>query len=196
MVFIPKHYRYHSYWYPDDEKRLDWYSISFDTIPLTEQQRYSLQTIPFDDEELALFRQITDDYTVNCKNIGLLYLFLGRVFQKMEHPPYRASNIVEAAKELIGENPSDSIPQIAEKCGVSESALYLQFQKSGEDTPNNIRQRTICERAVELLQSTGLPIEMISDELGFSSSSYFRKVLKKHFGKTPREIRNGGRFMP
>ena len=41
----------------------------------------------------------------------------------------------------------------------------------------------------ELVETTGLSVEEISNELQFSSSSYFRKILKKHLGKTPSEIR-------
>jgi transcriptional regulator GlxA family with amidase domain len=42
---------------------------------------------------------------------------------------------------------------------------------------------------VELLLTTNKKIEEISEMTGFSSGSYFRKVLKKHLGYTPREIR-------
>jgi len=47
----------------------------------------------------------------------------------------------------------------------------------------------LCKKSIDLLQTTDLPIEEISGMMGFSSSSYFRKVLKEHTGKTPHEIR-------
>ena len=56
-------------------------------------------------------------------------------------------------------------------------------------TPNTQRQIILCERAVELLTTTDRPIEEISTALGFSSSAYFRKVMREHTGMTPREIR-------
>ena len=41
---------------------------------------------------------------------------------------------------------------------------------------------------------TDKKIEEISSMLNFSSSSYFRKILKQHTGKTPREIRKNRGF--
>ena len=74
-------------------------------------------------------------------------------------------------------------------CSLSEPHLYYLFKKAGEVTPNEYRQKSLCDRAVELLITTDNSVEAISDMLGFSSSSYFRKILKKHTGKSPREIR-------
>ncbi len=55
--------------------------------------------------------------------------------------------------------------------------------------PNEYRQRRLCECGIELLISTDKNLEEIATLLDFSSGSYFRRVLKKHTGKTPREIR-------
>ena len=49
-------------------------------------------------------------------------------------------------------------------------------------------------KAVELLITTDMQVEEISSLLNFSSTSYFRKVLYKHTGKTPREIRRTSPF--
>ena len=47
---------------------------------------------------------------------------------------------------------------------------------------------------IDLLVTTDKKIEEIADMLNFSSGSYFRKVLKKHTGCTPREIRKSRAF--
>jgi len=43
--------------------------------------------------------------------------------------------------------------------------------------------------SVHLLTSTDLSPSQISDSLGFSSVSYFRKVLRQHTGQSPLQIR-------
>ena len=52
-----------------------------------------------------------------------------------------------------------------------------------------LRGQLLLERARDLLLSTDQPVESVSDELGFSSASYFRKKFKAHFGMTPGEMR-------
>ena len=70
-----------------------------------------------------------------------------------------------------------------------ETALYTAFRRVRNTTPNTQRQIILCERAVELLTTTDRPIEEISTQLGFSSSAYFRKIIRAHTGLTPRMIR-------
>ena len=56
-------------------------------------------------------------------------------------------------------------------------------------TPNEYRQIRLCEIGIELLSTTDKKVEEICNILHFSSSSYFRKILKKYTGCTPSEIR-------
>ena len=58
-------------------------------------------------------------------------------------------------------------------------------------TPNEMRQQIAVEMAVKLLITTEKSVQQISDKLGFSSTDYFRRILRKHTGKTPRQIRSG-----
>ena len=48
--------------------------------------------------------------------------------------------------------------------------------------------------AVNLLSTTNRPVQQISDAAGFSSTSYFRKLLRKYTGKTPLQIRKESLF--
>ena len=51
------------------------------------------------------------------------------------------------------------------------------------------KHRIQIELATSLLEATDLSVEEISDRLGFSSPAYFRAVLRKNGGKSPRDIR-------
>jgi AraC-like DNA-binding protein len=103
----------------------------------------------------------------------------GDVFQKVQRYLYK--------------NPNAPMEAVATFCNMSQSGLYNIFARCGWGTPNDLRQKMRAEKAVELLQTTDLSVETISDRLGFSSASYFRKILKKHTGKTPTAIRKEAR---
>ena len=99
--------------------------------------------------------------------------------------------LVEEIKKCIRENLDCSMCEIAKKSGMSEPYMYSLFKKCADITPNDYKQKILCEKGIELLLTTNKKVEEISEIMGFSSSSYFRKVLMKHTGKTPREIKKG-----
>jgi YesN/AraC family two-component response regulator len=49
------------------------------------------------------------------------------------------------------------------------------------------------EKATLLIIDTVIPIELISQKVGYSSSSYFGRLFKDNTGKTPLELRNNGK---
>ena len=96
--------------------------------------------------------------------------------------------VVNKASRFMEIDPHMPISEIARNCGMSESGLYAAFRQNGT-TPVDVRQRMLCEKAVTILLSTDMTVEGISEKLGFSTPAYFRRVLKKQLGKTPKEIR-------
>lgn len=189
IVFIPKKCRYHSYWSTDTDSRLEWNSLAFGLIPHRCNSDYILQKLSPDEKESALLREITDLMTVSCETIGKLYMFFASVSSKMKKTEIHDEVITEKAVELMRGNTKLKMNEIAKLCGISESGLYGSFKKYYHISPNEIRQKILCEKAEELLTTTNIPIDEISDLLGFSSASYFRKILNKHTGKTPTQIR-------
>ena len=102
--------------------------------------------------------------------------------------------ILDKATRYIFEHPNDRISAVAEHCNVSESGLYALFRKQLGKTPNDIRTEALCEKAVSLLTTTNKSVQEISDIVGFSSTSYFRKILRQQTGKTPLAIRKKAAF--
>lgn len=82
-----------------------------------------------------------------------------------------------------------NVSDVASFCKISNSELFLIFKEFAHETPNDVKNQILCKRAEILLITTDYSIEKISSDLGFSSSSYFRKILKKYLNKTPKEIR-------
>ncbi len=124
-----------------------------------------------------------------------MYRFFGEVSKQMHQTKKRYSNpVVEEAIRYITHNPNVRISQVATHCGISESGLYALFKKHTGQTPNECRLRVLCDQAITLLTTTNKSIQEISDTVGFSSTSYFRKILRKHTGKTPLAIRKDSLF--
>lgn len=188
-VFIPKGCRYESFWTPNENSRLEWDSIGFDYFPQADKGTYLLQKVEFDDRSTELLNSVTEQMKVTPHTIGKLYELLDILLPKMQRQVGSQDLITENAVKFMREYPFASMSEVATACNVSESRLYTVFKESQHLSPNEMRQKILCEKAEELLLSTGLSIEKISSDLQFSSSSYFRKILKKHLGKTPSEIR-------
>lgn len=187
VFYIPKGCRYHSYWRGED---CVFQSLGFAHLPRERKCPYALQVLHPSDEATALFSELADTDSVSAYSVGLLYTALGLMLPTMtvDHPQ-TYHPIPYAATQYMTEHLSAPMSEVAAACGISESALYQIFRRSLGKTPNAARQELCCRRAIDLLQTTDLSIEEISMQLGFSSSSYFRKVFHTVTGQTPRDFR-------
>lgn len=193
VFYIPKGLFYQSRWQGENGKDLEWYSFGFDICP--SNSTYGLQKIQCTDTAKALFEELCLEIPFTEKGIGRLYRFWGEIAETMEQTgqTYR-DPIVKRATSYISRNPSHRIAAVAQYCNVSESGLYALFRKHAGTTPNQVRLEAQCRRAVMLLTTTNLSVQEISDMVDFSSTSYFRKVLRKVTGKTPLQIRKDATF--
>jgi len=188
MFYIPKGCRYHSYWTPEGIVRFD--SIGFDYFPAPEGIHYPLQKLSYTQAAWDVFAPLSADKTVTPASIGILYTLLGLLHPTMERsaPEYK-NTLTDLALQQMNSDPNLSIGQIAVNCGVSEATLYNTFRRCLNKTPNAVRQEILCQKAAQLLITTSLSVEEVSRQCGFSSASYFRKVLFQITKKTPRQLR-------
>lgn len=192
VYYIPKGMRYHSYWNNNGENVI-WDSFSFDWLP--EEDSYPPQLLHLTAEEDMAFQKLTETVKkTDSATVGSFYLLLGSLVKKMtvleRNEP---SELFKIASEYLKNDPSLSVGDTAKLCGVSESGLYAEFHSFGT-TPIKFRLSNQIERAKELLVSTDLTVEEISDMCGFISVSYFYRVFKKITGKTTREVRSERRM--
>ena len=86
-------------------------------------------------------------------------------------------------------------------CGFNLAAFHLRpnvFNKLrdfGKTSPIEMKNKIKTERAVILLESTDDSVEKIIESLGFSSSAYFRKTVKRYTGMTPMKIRKNAKHI-
>lgn len=187
IFFIPSGCRYHSYW--SGENDIEFISLGFLFMPNFEKRYYPPQVIEKSDDAVALMHEIAVS-PLDCVNVGRLYTLSGMLIPRMVHGSMgKQSELVEKVRRLIALDPYRTVSELAKECTVSESTLYSTFKKHSRESIGEIRKGLLLEKAKELLVSTDTPIEEISARLRFSSSSYFRKCFKEHFGASPREMR-------
>ena len=180
--YIPMGLPYQSYWYGEGMVHLR--SCGFEMFP--EGGSYSLQKLT---KHLAdAVRAVPLVGKPDSTALGALFTMLGQAIPYMVGTKESAVCLWDGAMRYMASHLDCSIPEVARHCGVSESALYGAFKRHGS-TPNHARQKLLTDEAVRLLITTDSPVQEISDRLGFSSASYFRKVLATHTGQTPTQIR-------
>ena len=72
---------------------------------------------------------------------------------------------------------------------MSEPWFYVKFKKATGMTPIEFKNRIAINQACIMLINTDKSIEKISEELGFASADYFRRVFKKTVGISPLKYR-------
>ena len=193
IFYFPKGLKYQSQWFGENKENVIFYSFGFEFLPINKP--FVLQKINCTDTAKELFKDLCENIYNKEKSIGLLYHFFGEVANCMQQAKKPHINpTVEKAIEYINQNPNIKISQLARLCDVSESGIYLLFKKHTAKTPNDIRLEILCNKAVTLLTTTNKSIQEISDTLGFSSTSYFRKIFKEYTGKAPLQIRKKSAF--
>ena len=188
IFYIPKGFPYQSYWY--SENKIAFKSFGFDYFPESADKQYILQKIDATDCTLEKIKNIPINNQYDSRVLGDFYSFVALAVKEMVFDNSSNDKIIfEKSKRYMIENPDCKMSDVAKHCSLSESALYNVFRKEAKITPNILRQQILCEKAVLMLNTTDKSVQEISDSLGFSSTSYFRKILLKHTSKTPREIR-------
>lgn len=189
VFFIPKNISYQSFWFGDsDIELLSFGFLEFDT---KENLSINLQKIECDSATKSHIMNIpTEGNAVSCKALSIFYGVLAEIMPTMEYQSLtKNEQIIKKSKNYIMQNLNCTMSEVARVCYISEPYLYTIFKHELNTTPNEFRQSMLCEKGIELLTTTDKTVEEISGILNISSASYFRKILKKHTGKTPREIR-------
>lgn len=194
IFYIPKGVKYQSFWHGNEDECVILDSFGFDYFPNPETTGFTLQKIYCSDTASAILHEISGDMPVNCFTVGKLYTFLGIALDGMERESVHYKDITEVAIEYMQTHTQYHMEDVAAYCGISRTTLYEIFKKAFHKTPVEMRQQLLCEKASELLTTTDFSVEEISTQLNFSSSSYFRKIFKKHIGKSPLEVRKQSQF--
>ena len=82
-----------------------------------------------------------------------------------------------------------TVKSIAVGIGVSKSVLYKCFHETFQCTLGEYINQQRIDQSIKYLCNTQLSIDEISQQVGFSSASYFSKMFKKKMGIPPLKYR-------
>lgn len=188
VFYIPKGLKYYSQWFSENDRPIEFYSFGFEVSPINKS--YVLQKINCSEKAKIIFDELCQEIPITDKGIGKLYYFFGEIAETMKQTQKKyIDSTLEKAIEYVQDNSNCKISDVAKYCNVCTSEIYALFKKYLNKTPNDLRCEILCEKAVTLLTTTDKSVQEISDMLGFSSTSYFRKILYRYTNNTPRDIR-------
>lgn len=129
----------------------------------------------------------------NVYVLSQLYMILGLILEKstkINQPEHFLK-----AVSFINSNYKNSTLDIAAICseaGMSATHFRQLFRKYYQKTPIEYITSLRLEYARSLI-SNGVSIENATFESGFNDPKYFARVVKKHFGCTPRDLKTYGK---
>ena len=90
-------------------------------------------------------------------------------------------------------NPDLYASVLAEKFGFSEKYVYVMFKEQTGQSPASYIQQLRLEYAVRLVVDTNLPIQQISEKVGFVNIGTYNKAFKRAYGISSGQYREMAR---
>lgn len=200
IIYVPITSKYISKWYGQPDVSYISMHFSFESsYSYAKQYNYKIQKIvPSNFDKMRNdFEYAYNNYNGNeyqqLKSLGIFFNVISDIFPQLTTKKKKCfDERIENAIEYINKNYNKKIyiEELADMCNMSESNFYSCFKKATGMPPIEYKNRLCVKMSVRLLMNNSeKSIENISDELGFYSSVYFRRVFKKVTGKSPREYR-------
>ncbi len=122
------------------------------------------------------------------KALGIAMGYAGRKDWRLSSP--EMARVVKAL-DLIALNPEEphSCEALAGEAGLSPSRFRAVFKKATGSAPKAYLRGLRLRQASSLLISSELPVYMVAEECGFSSSFYFCRHFARHVGMPPSAFR-------
>lgn len=116
-------------------------------------------------------------------------LLKNNVDNKKKQPKW-VKELKEILQDQVDTNYTFSLKEFSEKLGINSSYLSRKFSEHFDNLKFGEYIRKIrIDKAIQLIQTTKLSLSEIAYLTGFSDSSHFNRIFKKHTGKNPSEIR-------
>jgi transcriptional regulator GlxA family with amidase domain len=82
-----------------------------------------------------------------------------------------------------------SLDMLAQSVSMEPHLLIKRFKAAYGVTPMKHLRHIRLQKALSLLHSTTLPLGEIAKRVGWRSGFYLSAEMKRHFGRTPRDLR-------
>lgn len=82
-----------------------------------------------------------------------------------------------------------SVTSLASALAISPRTLARRIQSATGVSPIKFIQRRKLMHAIQLIETTSMPIEAIAEKIGYQDGTALRKLVKREFGTTPGGLR-------
>lgn len=124
--------------------------------------------------------------------MGLLMIELLKHTDKLKQNELSSAHhyiLVEAMKYIDEHYQAASLYELAERLNQPHYAVSKQIKQATKYTFKELLMEKRLTKAKELLEKTDMPITKIIDEVGYDNVSYFYRIFKSKYGKTPKDYR-------
>ncbi|WP_201007865.1 response regulator transcription factor [Paenibacillus glycanilyticus] len=103
-----------------------------------------------------------------------------------------SNSVVQKSVQYMKENVEEDISRedVAAHVGLNPAYLSRLFKKETGQNLIDYLIETKMARARQLLDTTGMTVSAIAQQVGYSNFSHFTKMFKKQYGVNPQEYRN------
>ena len=104
---------------------------------------------------------------------------------------YIENDFLRKATEIIEENISNEqfgVSELAADMGMSRSSLLRKVKKLSKLSVSQFIRQVRLKQAMEILRQNSFNVSEVSYKVGFSSTSYFIKCFRDHYGYPPGEV--------
>lgn len=143
-------------------------------------------------------------YANELKRNGLLSFFLAQLMEEyskqVSEVQVKCSNTgsgyVKNAIACIAKNYTQKIRihELADSIGINRSYLTSSFKKATGCSPQEYLLNLRMEKAKSLLKQTDMPINVISNTVGYTDQLAFSRIFKQHSGLSPKAYREVGKM--
>ena len=120
--------------------------------------------------------------------MGLLIIELIKHSDRLrkQQEAFIQQHIIAESLKYIEENFKEaSLTELANKLNQTDYSLSKNIKKVTSKTFKELLQEKRLKRASELLVVSEIPISTIVEQIGYDNISYFYRIFKKKYGKTP-----------
>lgn len=190
VIFIPAGMAYHSEWTGDPV--IDMYVLECD-IDFWNKYTVGAQKINLPNLS-KFFYELYKNTIANEKYIAtsIFYKIISEVTRKLDFVCSDKTKATQAAINYIENNVTENftVKKLASLCNLSESRFFAVFKNENGCSPIDYKNFLKIKISVQCLKRENMTVEQICERLNFSSPAFFRRLLKKFTGKTPKQIKN------
>jgi transcriptional regulator GlxA family with amidase domain len=112
-------------------------------------------------------------------------------FAARPRPKEHQDAVIEECQVWIAQHYEERTPvaKLIDLSGLTKRTFMRRFAKATGFSPVDYVQNLRIEEAKQLLETTLVPIDEVSAEVGYEDSSYFRKLFKRKAGISPAKYR-------